>query len=872
MPSADAIGALKPPPPPPPPLDDRVHVLGEVVLKPNIRLLINNVYTGRRRQTISDNRMTQDMRTGRFAVMFPDDCWMSGRSWEAWDLPWVGQVLGPAESGRWVAHWFCPPKKWVRGLWVGWTRPGTDNGKHKDPVGIENVLFTFEKLSAIGKLQRIAKQPRSCQRDRNRWTLNSDDDSTNGSVNQGSTGRSSLGPQQPCHINNSRSSLRYRVAASSPPSTLSQLSRQRLAEAREPAASLDVIKSFCVKVKLGSDVVRGSRIIPVIQDQAKLASHLTREILLCLNIYAFYQYKADETTLSTSASRSSGSSAKRSSREFNTIEAHPGLSEAVEAFRASQGEGDPPLSRDNLDAILDSWHTDIFGNYKATLTLLLEIRTFAFIKIRLGDPADPMDDPVSFSLQHEHISRSASWLCFARVQRPRRPPRDSNILRREPSIALFTIRSAPNHKFIAPSQFKVDRNDTAQGGQGAGEFILPLLRLSALFAELRDAADPRVTKGRGRIKGSKPFSPIPAHRYGVRNIKLITTALKKLLSQLEYRPKKKFTSESACRKSSASASLSIAGKARGSPTMRQRTAHRFLFSSKEKSRSETAQREMNLTLVLCSIHQITTGQAQLPTPEELRGKWLSLVDPGVSSQVVLHVAPISKAQEGNIIHQLDRANSHPMPLFRHNPPRNGRDRLLSRTTSDRTSARFKREAGMVKAARKLEHLTNECGINEIESELPERAYTVDAALDRIRRIAPLKPVLKEFYERQCHRQAIFRAYTLRQMALSRKVSQLLPKGVHPNDVIVGYASAEFGSSRPGAPSVINLGFQQAIRDREIRLIPLNEHNMSTPARFSTREKGNRLVGIRYRYVDEAGVMQRKPRNRPSWTVRVCKAT
>ncbi|RKO86692.1 hypothetical protein BDK51DRAFT_41940 [Blyttiomyces helicus] len=519
--------------------------------------------------------------------------------------------------------------------------------------------------------------------------------------------------------------------------------RQRLAEAREPAASREVTKAFCLEVKIGSDIVRGARLIPVIQDRAK---------------------------------------------QFNPIEAHPGLLEAVRSFRASQGEGCPPLSRDNSDEILDSCYTDIFGNYRATLTMHLEIRTLAFIKIRLRYPSDSMDDP-----EDDAYADMLNHLPY--VQGDPHATRIFSLVRA--SIALFTIRSAPNRKFIAPSQFNVDRKDTAKGGQGAGEFIPPLLGLAALFAELRDAADSRVIKGRGGIKGSK---------YGVRNIKITTAALKKLLSETGYWSREKFTPKSAWQK--VFNVSKFIDRREGSwfadHATTDGTSISFLFKRKvEVSNLDppqiwdcTARNESHARPIFHPPDRYWIGAA--PTPEELRGKWLSLVDPGVSSQVVSHVAPISQAQEDNIITQLGGANSHPMPPFRHNPPRNGSDGLLSRTAARPhlvldtfsksflpsvrlTSARFKREAGIVKAARKFENLKKECGIDEIVrdydspiiqsiGELPEHAYTIDAALDRIRRIGPLEHVLKEFYERQCHRQAIFRAYTLRQKALSRKGS------------------------------------------------------------------------------------------------------
>ncbi|RKO93901.1 hypothetical protein BDK51DRAFT_31331 [Blyttiomyces helicus] len=568
---------------------------------------------------------------------------------------------------------------------------------------------------------------------------------------------------------------------------------------------------------------------------------------------------------------------RTASKDFNAIEAHPGLIEAVLSFRASQGEV-PPLTCDNLDAILDSWYADVLGNKKATLTSHLEIRTLEFIEIRLCDPTDSIEDPVSFSHQHERTIALRILVlllvCTATVVDHEADLAYADMLNHLPyiqvdphatsifsvvreSIALFTICSAPNRDCIAPSQFSVDYKDT-KGSQGAGDSMPPLLGLAAVFAELRDAANPDFIKGWWCIKGSRPFPhPVPwtwraKHQdYDhCPEIFPIMVLVQQFLLETGYRTREKFTMKPIWQKAF--------------------NVSKFIDCRKGS----------------WFAHNATKEGTSIPFLFKKKG------------HVILHVAPISLAQEENIIAQLDRANSHPMPPSRHNSPRNGRDGLLPRTAAQLhlvlntfsksfllsvriTSARFKRETSIVKATRKLENLKNACGSNEVECKLPERAYTIDAVLDHIRGIAPLEPVLQEFYERQCHRQAIFRAYTLRQKAFSRKVSQLLPEWVFPNDVNVGYGSAEFGLSKPGAPSFINLGFQQEIRDRGIRLIPLKEHNTSqvrirvrvhSRALHHPREKGNRLVGVRYRYDDEAGFLQRKPRNRPSWTVRVCKAT
>ncbi|RKO85131.1 hypothetical protein BDK51DRAFT_32569, partial [Blyttiomyces helicus] len=155
---------------------------------------------------------------------------------------------------------------------------------------------------------------------------------------------------------------------------------------------------------------------------------------------------------------------------------------------------------------------------------------------------------------------------------------------------------------------------------------------------------------------------------------------------------------------------------------------------------------------------------------------------------------------------------------------------------------------------------------------PAKAYTYETALAQIKAVASLEPILKEFYKRPCHRQASARAYILRRKALTRKVAQLLPKGVSPDDLIVGYGAADFGSPRPVSPPFLNLAFQEAIRDRGIHLVLINEFNASqvqSRALLHPRDKRNRLVGPRYRYLDEAGLTRRKPQSNK---VRVCPVT
>ncbi|RKO89835.1 hypothetical protein BDK51DRAFT_43627 [Blyttiomyces helicus] len=116
--------------------------------------------------------------------------------------------------------------------------------------------------------------------------------------------------------------------------------------------------------------------------------------------------------------------------------------------------------------------------------------------------------------------------------------------------------------------------------------------------------------------------------------------------------------------------------------------------------------------------------------------------------------------------------------------------------------------------------------------LPPRAYNYGHALDRIEILSPSLPLLQAFYDPILHCEAAFRSYRAHQIASSKKVTGLLAIGIAAeiisHQVIVVYGIANFSSSSAG--SSINVGLQEAIRDRGVKLFMLNEWGAFTEPR------------------------------------------
>ncbi|RKO90265.1 hypothetical protein BDK51DRAFT_49299 [Blyttiomyces helicus] len=117
----------------------------------------------------------------------------------------------------------------------------------------------------------------------------------------------------------------------------------------------------------------------------------------------------------------------------------------------------------------------------------------------------------------------------------------------------------------------------------------------------------------------------------------------------------------------------------------------------------------------------------------------------------------------------------PVPTAR---PHLGLDMFNDRKSDVRELSMHQEETGFQQAARQLNKLKREHGIDRVESRLPYQAFTHADALKRVRLLSKYAPAMDQFYEPTRHRQAAFRAYRKKQKALNNMVTRLLPKGVH----------------------------------------------------------------------------------------------
>ncbi|RKO90622.1 hypothetical protein BDK51DRAFT_26603, partial [Blyttiomyces helicus] len=95
------------------------------------------------------------------------------------------------------------------------------------------------------------------------------------------------------------------------------------------------------------------------------------------------------------------------------------------------------------------------------------------------------------------------------------------------------------------------------------------------------------------------------------------------------------------------------------------------------------------------------------------------------------------------------------------------------------------------------------GIDELESDLPEHAYTYPATIACLNVIFKHTRQLEDFFDPHCDHQQGFCVYHLRQKALSKMVNSLIPRGLTANDVYVAYGAVSFASTSPGLVPPIN---------------------------------------------------------------------
>ncbi|RKO93456.1 hypothetical protein BDK51DRAFT_37289 [Blyttiomyces helicus] len=144
-----------------------------------------------------------------------------------------------------------------------------------------------------------------------------------------------------------------------------------------------------------------------------------------------------------------------------------------------------------------------------------------------------------------------------------------------------------------------------------------------------------------------------------------------------------------------------------------------------------------------------------------------------------------------------------------------------------------------------------------QGNLPERAFTYKAVIERIKVPSSFAVQLHTFSDLYCYLQQCFHAYRLRQKALTKLVNQLLP-----TEVFVPYGAASFSSSSPGPASSINVGLQRAICARGIPL-----YGAVSPSLTSHQDPANKLSRPCYWYIDSAGY---PGRHCPSWKVSACR--
>ncbi|RKO85762.1 hypothetical protein BDK51DRAFT_47121 [Blyttiomyces helicus] len=309
--------------------------------------------------------------------------------------------------------------------------------------------------------------------------------------------------------------------------------RFRAAEANKSPGNKHATHHVTRKLKLCRGRVKGDNIIPAFQGRAHRISFLSREGLVLLHLYSLYLFEHQEAAIDFGAplirltikSISILQYSTRSYDEFKVAE-DPGLAETLAAYKMSRGSERPVASRDYLGHITDSWADNIFSNFVSAITALLDRCTEAFICILLrpADAADAVLGAVTFTSEQEHTlaNRIMTMLRNRETAAAVEDASFAPLLLQLPfvlggphathvchvaraAVELFTIPDGTATKFIAPTQYNIDCKGRKRGIPGAADFLLPLLRLSAIFAQLNDAGDLRV--GRDPDRSARDLLP-----------------------------------------------------------------------------------------------------------------------------------------------------------------------------------------------------------------------------------------------------------------------------------------------------------------------------------------------------------------------------
>ncbi|RKO94663.1 hypothetical protein BDK51DRAFT_31743 [Blyttiomyces helicus] len=121
----------------------------------------------------------------------------------------------------------------------------------------------------------------------------------------------------------------------------------------------------------------------------------------------------------------------------------------------------------------------------------------------------------------------------------------------------------------------------------------------------------------------------------------------------------------------------------------------------------------------------------------------------------------------------------------------GKRRLFLKTFSEGklpilnlSIAGFRQNAGFIHVARKLNLLRRQWGIEQLESSLPERAYTYPAAVARLQLIFKHIRQFEKFYDLHGHHQKRLLVHHLGETALSKMGSSLIPMGLTADDASI----------------------------------------------------------------------------------------
>ncbi|RKO83418.1 hypothetical protein BDK51DRAFT_28551 [Blyttiomyces helicus] len=323
--------------------------------------------------------------------------------------------------------------------------------------------------------------------------------------------------------------------------------------------------------------------------------------------------------------------------------------------------------------------------------------------------------------------------------------------------------------------------------QLARPFFFPLLCINDEFLPLRDGKDPRV-RGKYRVGAMRSFSPIPAHGLGICHLRITNTGAN---ADGDYNAAWAWL-------------LNIKKLKRTCERMDSKSLNHVIWTD-----------GMSLSISLQERVYSSPPKKTLPTIEEIKIKVGWGMDPGRGTLIG---ARIDKCTTIEKAFKPATVSTQPPDYPDHDGGEYPRDEddsdnltidperplFLDTFAADKLPISNFSMAGY--PARKLNALKKRLGIGELESNLPERAYTYPAAVARLKVTFKHTHRLEEFHDLHWHRQQRFRAHHLRQEALSKMVNSLIPRGLTANEIHVAYGAASFSSSSPGSAPSINIGF------------------------------------------------------------------